>query len=169
MLTVSFISTRQGVIMNTSTLKNIHKTAAILALILIASFQISTIFAELFAPTAEIAQVKNTILMFVPVLMLTMMATGISANKLYSGAVTGRFKTKQIRMKIAAINGIFILFPAAILLARWSEHGQFDGLYWAVQITEILAGLINLAMIGLNIRDGIRLGNKTKKCIANSL
>ncbi|QUM77156.1 hypothetical protein HWV00_13440 [Moritella sp. 24] len=149
--------------MNRNTLKNIHKIAASLAFILIATFQVSTILADTFATERLIADVKSTILVFVPVLMLAMMATGISANKLYTGTMKGVFKTKQTRMKIAAINGIFVLLPAAVILARWSEQGQFDTLYWTVQGIEIITGLVNLTMIGLNIRDGIRLGRKAKK------
>lgn len=154
--------------MTKSTLKNIHKIAAMLAFLLIATFQVSTIYADIFATTVQIAQVKSTILMFIPVLILAMMATGVSANKLYAGPMTGVFKSKQIRMKIAAFNGMLILLPAAIVLARWSEHGQFNTLYWFVQGLEILAGLINLTMIGLNIRDGIRLGMNAKKRIAKA-
>lgn len=149
--------------MNTNALKIIHKTAAILAFILITSFLTSTIIADLLSTPEQIAQVKSTILMFIPGLILAMMATGISAKKLYSSALKGVFKVKQSRMKIAAINGTFILLPAAIVLAKWSALGQFDGLYWTVQILEIIAGMTNLTMIGLNIRDGIRLGYKAKK------
>lgn len=149
--------------MNTKTLKNIHKIAAILALVLITSFLTSTIIADLLATPQQIAHVKNTILMFIPGLILAMMVTGISAKKLYPGAMKGALKIKETRMKIAAINGVIVLLPAAIVLARWSALGQFDGLYWAVQILEIIAGMTNLTMIGLNIRDGIRLGSKAKK------
>jgi len=149
--------------MNTKTLRNIHKTAAILALVLITSFLTSTIIADLFATPQQIAHVKSTILMFIPGLILAMMVTGISAKKLYPGVMKGALKIKETRMKIAAINGVIVLLPAAIVLARWSALGQFDGLYWTVQILEIIAGMINLTMIGLNIRDGIRLGAKAKK------
>lgn len=146
--------------MKRHTLKSIHKVAAICALILIATFQVSTIVADFFATAVQIAYVKSAILMFIPLLILSMIATGITANKLYPNAVMGIFKVKQMRLKIAAINGMLILLPAAILLARWSESGQFDNLYWTIQILEIIAGLVNLTMIGLNIRDGIRLGRR---------
>lgn len=149
--------------MKTKTLKNIHKVAAILAFLLITSFLTSTIIADLLATPEKIAQVKNTILMFIPILILAMIATGLSAKKLYPSAVTGKFKLKQTRLKVAAINGTLILLPAAIVLAKWSALGQFDGLYWTVQILEVIAGMTNLTMIGLNIRDGIRLGVKAKK------
>ena len=148
--------------MTKSTLKNIHKLAAICAFIFIATFQISTVISDIFATPAQIAYVKRVILMFVPVLMLSMIATGLTANKLYPGILKGQFKIKQIRLKIAAANGVLILLPAAIVLARWSELGEFGVLYWTVQALEIIVGLINITMIGLNIRDGIRLGRHAK-------
>ena len=151
--------------MKTKTLKNIHKFAATLAFLLIASFLTSTIIADLLSTPEKIAQVKNTILIFIPGLILAMMITGLSANKLYPAAMAGVFKIKQRRMKVAAINGTLILLPAAIMLAKWSALGQFNGLYWAVQVLEIIAGITNLAMIGLNIHDGIRLGRNAKKAL----
>ncbi|GIC78850.1 hypothetical protein [Moritella sp. F3] len=149
--------------MNTKTLKKIHKTAAIFAFLFITSFLTSTIVADFFATPQQIAHVKSSVLMFIPGLILAMMITGISAAKLYPGVAKGPFKVKQTRMKIAAINGVFILLPAAIVLAKWSGLGQFNDLYWTVQIVEIIAGMVNLAMIGLNIRDGIRLGRNANK------
>lgn len=150
--------------MNTKKLKKIHKIAAIFAFLFITSFLTSTIIADLFAAPQQIAQVKSTVLIFIPGLILAMMITGISAAKLYPGVMKGALKVKQTRMKIAAINGVLILLPAAIVLAKWSALGQFDDLYWAVQIVEIIAGMVNITMIGLNIRDGIRLGRSAKKC-----
>lgn len=149
--------------MKTKTLKNIHKIAAILAFLFITSFLTSTIIADIFAIPAQIAQVKQTILLCIPGLILAMIATGKSAKILYPGTMTGVFKVKQRRLKIAALNGTVILLPAALVLAKWSTLGQFDDLYWTVQIVEIIAGVTNLTMIGLNIRDGIRLGRKAKK------
>ncbi|PKH08124.1 hypothetical protein [Moritella sp. Urea-trap-13] len=151
--------------MKTQTLKSIHKAAAILAFLLITSFLSSTIIADVLATPAQIAQVKHTILLFIPGLIAAMMVTGKSAKILYPGAMTGVFKIKQRRMKLAAINGTLILLPAAIVLAKWSALDQFDELYWAVQILEIIAGTTNLTMIGLNIRDGIRLGHNAKKAL----
>lgn len=151
--------------MKTKTLKNIHKIAATLAFLFITSFLTSTIIADIFATPAQIAQVKQTILLCIPGLILAMIATGKSAKILYPGTMTGAFKVKQRRMKIAAVNGTLILLPAAILLAKWSALDQFDSLYWSVQILEIIAGVTNLTMLGLNIRDGIRLGRKAKKTL----
>ena len=144
--------------MKTSTLKKVHKCAAVCAFLLIVTFFTSTVVAELWGDLAIITQVKQSILACVLLLVLAMMATGISANKLYKAKAKGVFAKKELRMKIAAANGVIILIPAAYFLATWSAIGQFDQVFWTVQIIELVAGFTNAVLIGLNIRDGIRLG-----------
>lgn len=143
-------------------MKRIHKTAAVTAFLLIVSFFTSSVVVDVFGSHADIAAVKQTILYSVGALMLAMMATGISGAKLYKGKLSGVFLVKQKRMKMAAANGLLILLPAAVVLASWSAMGQFDSWYWALQGIELLAGATNATLLGLNIRDGVRLGRKKK-------
>lgn len=152
--------------MQTSTLKKVHKLAAIAAFLLVITFFTSSIIADLFASYETIAMVKQTIQYSVILLVLSMMATGISANKLYGSKGKGLMATKQKRMKIAAANGLFVLLPAALILAHWSSIGQFDSTYWTVQSVELIAGAINATMLGLNIRDGIKMGQKKAAKVA---
>lgn len=147
--------------MNRVTMKRIHKMAAVIAFLMIVSFFSSSLFADIFGDHEIIAQVKQTILYSVGLLVIAMMTTGITANKLYGAKVQGALAVKQKRMKIAAANGVVILIPAAIFLARWSVAGQFDSLYWTVQGIELIAGATNAILLGLNIRDGIRLSHAT--------
>ena len=143
-----------------SSLKFIHKIAAICAFLLIVTFFSSTVIADLWGSEETIVQVKQLILFAVPLLVLAMMATGITANKIYRAKPKGIFAAKQTRMKIAAANGLIILIPAACFLALWSGRGQFDQVYWVVQAVELIAGFTNAVLMGLNIRDGIRLAKK---------
>lgn len=145
--------------MNRVIMKRIHKTAAIIAFLLIVSFFLSSLLADIFGDYDAISQVKQTILYSVGLLVIAMMTTGITASKLYGAKVKGALAVKQKRMKIAAANGVVILIPAAIFLARWSAAGQFDSLYWTVQVIELIAGATNAILLGLNIRDGIRLSH----------
>ncbi|EAS44956.1 hypothetical protein [Photobacterium profundum] len=138
-------------------MKRIHKTAAIIAFLLIVSFFSSSLLTDIFGDYDAISQVKNTILYSVGLLVIAMMTTGITANKLYGAKAQGALAVKQKRMKVAAANGVVILIPAAIFLARWSAAGQFDSVYWTVQAIELIAGATNAILLGLNIRDGIRL------------
>jgi hypothetical protein len=63
-------------------------------------------------------------------------------------------------MKLAAVNGILVLLPSAFVLARMANAGQFDGGFYALQSLELVAGAVNIALLTLNMRDGLRLSGK---------
>ena len=65
-------------------------------------------------------------------------------------------------MPFIAANGLLILVPAAIFLSVRAQAGMFDGAFYAVQAVELLAGAINVTLIGLNIRDGLRLSRRRR-------
>lgn len=146
--------------MKRTILKNVHRIAGGVALLMIMTFFLSSVIADLFGSYETITLVKQAILQWVALLVLSMMAVGISGKKLYPVTPKGIFAVKSTRMKIAAFNGVVILLPAAYFLAAWSAEGLFDTRYWSLQIIELIAGATNAAMISLNIRDGIRLGKK---------
>ena len=60
-------------------------------------------------------------------------------------------------MPFVAANGIVILIPAALFLAWKADSYAFDAAFYAVQVVELVAGAVNLALLGLNVRDGLRL------------
>ena len=69
------------------------------------------------------------------------------------GLLAGKLK----RMRLIAANGILVLVPSVLFLAWKAGHGEFDAAFIAVQLVEFAAGSLNLALMGLNIRDGLRL------------
>jgi hypothetical protein len=136
----------------------IHVAAALLTLLFLAAFWISTVTSELFLAASAVAQVKLAIayalLGFVPVMMLTAASGFLMGGK-------GRHPlllAKRKRMPFIAANGLLILVPAAVFLALRAQAGLLDGVFYGVQVLELAAGAANLALIGLNIRDGLRLG-----------
>ena len=60
-------------------------------------------------------------------------------------------------MMIIGPNGVLVLIPCAFYLAHLAANGQFTATFYAVQAIELVAGLVNLMLMGLNIRDGLRL------------
>ena len=60
-------------------------------------------------------------------------------------------------MLFIAGNGVLILIPAALYLSALASRGEFDGIFYSVQAIELIAGAINLTLMSLNIRDGLRL------------
>ena len=67
---------------------------------------------------------------------------------------------KARRMKVAAANGVLVLLPSAYVLASWSNAGRFDGAFFALQGLELVAGAVNITLLVLNLRDGLRLGGR---------
>lgn len=58
--------------------------------------------------------------------------------------------------------GILVLVPSAIFLNLWAAQGMFDTRFYLVQGLELLAGAINLRLMGLNIRDGLCLSGRMR-------
>ncbi len=63
-------------------------------------------------------------------------------------------------MRLLAANGILILLPSAFALASMADAGRFDALFYGVQVLELAAGAVNVALLALNMRDGLRLAGR---------
>jgi hypothetical protein len=138
-------------------LKRLHLTAATAGFLTILTFWISTVLAELSGSYSLITTVKQTIpwgfLILVPALAITG-ATGFSAA---GSSSEPRIRAKRHRMPFIAGNGLLILIPAALFLDRLASRGEFGALFYAVQTLELIAGAVNLTLMSLNARDGLRL------------
>jgi hypothetical protein len=138
-------------------LERIHPIAGAIAFLTILTFWSSTAASELFGTVATIAAVKRAIpwgfLILVPALAVTA-ASGFRIAGASSGPEIAR---KKRRMPFIAGNGLLVLIPAALYLATLASRGEFGGLFYGVQAIELVAGAINLVLMSLNIRDGLRL------------
>ncbi|MBB4256951.1 MULTISPECIES: hypothetical protein [unclassified Bradyrhizobium] len=138
----------------------IHPVAGAVALTTIATFWLSTALTELFASHASIATVKMAIpwgfLLLVPALAVT----GGSGFFLAKGRRGGVIGAKIKRMPFIAGNGILLLIPAALFLAFKAKAAEFDTTFYAVQTLELLAGAMNIALLGLNMRDGFKMKSR---------
>jgi ferredoxin-NADP reductase len=140
--------------------KIIHPVAGGLATLIIILNWASTAFSELFGSEAVIIAVKTAIPWGFILLIPAMAATGASGFALSKGARGGLVGAKMKRMPIIAINGLVVLVPAALYLAAKARAGELDGMFYFVQIIELIAGAINLSLMSLNMRDGLRLAGK---------
>lgn len=138
-------------------LRRLHPIAGTIAFLTILVFWMSTVAVELSGQLASVALVKQAIpwgfLLLVPALAIT----GASGFRLAGASADSRILRKKRRMKVIAANGLLILVPSAFYLASLAGGGAFDGRFYAVQALELLAGAINLCLMGLNFRDGLRL------------
>jgi hypothetical protein len=48
-------------------------------------------------------------------------------------------------------------------LDSWAAAGRFDTTFYLLQGVELIAGAINIGLMGLNIRDGLRLSGRLRK------
>lgn len=141
----------------------IHRSAAIIAMLCIATFFISSIAIELLGSNEGIATIKSLIVLpglfiLLPCIMITG-ATGFALSKNRSGNL---ISNKKKRMPLIAVNGIFILIPAAIFLNQSASSGDFGSTFYIVQSVELIAGALNLFLMGLNMRDGLKLSGKLR-------
>ena len=139
----------------------VHPVAGALAMLTIATFWLSTVLSELFGSQTVVASVKTAIpwgfLLLVPSLAAAG-GSGFALARERRGAALVASKMK--RMRIIAGNGILILIPSALFLASKATAGQFDAAFYAVQALELVAGATNLALLGLNMRDGLKLSGR---------
>ena len=141
--------------------KKIHLIAAVIATLTIAIFFTSTILVELFGSHEAIASLKSLIVMpGLFVLIPAIAATGGSGFALSKVSKNRLVETKMKRMPFIAANGLLVLLPAAIFLDQWASAGSFDSKFYVVQAVELLAGAINLTLMGLNMRDGLRVSGR---------
>ncbi|MEY8674065.1 hypothetical protein AB9G22_06740 [Francisella philomiragia] len=69
----------------------------------------------------------------------------------------GVIAKKKKRMIFIALNGIFILVPSAITLNYLASNIIFSQSFYMIQIVELLAGLANIILMSLNIKDGVKI------------
>lgn len=137
--------------------KTLHPIAGLLALATIASFWSATVLAELFGTPAAITAVKTAIPWGFLILIPALAVTGGSGFALARGARGGVIGAKRKRMPIIAANGLLVLVPAALFLAARARAGAFGLDFYVVQGIELIAGAVNLWLLGLNLRDGRRM------------
>jgi hypothetical protein len=138
-------------------IKTVHPVAGVLAILTIATFWLSTALTELFAPQAIVTTVKTAIPWGFLLLIPALMAAGGSGLALARGRRAGLVGAKIKRMPLIAANGILVLIPSALFLASKARAGEFDTGFYVVQALELAAGAANIALLGLNMRDGLKM------------
>lgn len=137
-----------------------HGICGAVALLCITAFWLSTLTSVLFLDQASVVVVKNAVLTDMWLLIPAMAATGGTGFSLARDRQSrggGLVDAKRRRMKMVAVNGLLVLLPSAYVLASWANAGRFDGLFYALQGVELLAGGANVPLMMLNMRDGLKL------------
>lgn len=141
----------------------IHAAGAVIAMACIATFWIATVVSELFLSAEAVAHVKHSVAWALLALVPALIATGASGHFL-AAARPGKVSARKLaRMRLIAGNGLFVLAPAAVFLAHKASSRQFDAVFVAVQVLELAAGAVNLWLMALNARDGLRLSGRFRR------
>lgn len=138
-----------------------HLLAGLLATLTITTFFLSTVLVELVGSQEAVATVKRLIVLpGLLILVPAIAATGGSGFSLAKARKGQLIDAKKKRMPFIAANGLLVLIPCAIVLNHWAAAGEFDTTFYAAQALELLAGAANLTLMGLNIRDGMKLSGR---------
>ena len=135
----------------------IHAGAGLLSLLLILSFWVMTLVSWVIYDPIFMHLVKDAIIMVFFALIPVLMITGISGFWLAREKPGQLVNVKMRRMRLIALNGIFILFPSALYLANYPYAGLEDLDYMLISLLELAVGLMNIVLLVLNLRDGLKL------------
>jgi hypothetical protein len=137
-----------------------HAIAGTIAMLIIFSFWISTLIAELFLDYVAVAAVKHAIVYGLFVLVPFMAATGGSGFSLGKSRQCLLVEKKKKRMKMIGMNGLLVLIPAAVFLNSKASAAEFDTIFYAVQVLELGIGVAQLTLMSMNFRDGLKLAGR---------
>ena len=137
--------------------KTVHPLAGGVAILMIATFWLSTAISELSGSEPFVVFVKTLIPWGFIILIPALAAVGGTGFALSGGRSGGLVGKKRKRMPIIAANGVLILIPSALFLAAKAKAGDFDATFYAVQMVELAAGAVNLWLLTKNALDGRKL------------
>lgn len=135
----------------------IHAIAGLVGFLCILSFWSSTAISELFGSYDDIAWIKTMVLRGMIILIPAMVIVGATGMSLGAKRKDPFTKAKKKRMPIIALNGLLVLLPSAFFLASKASAEEFDTMFYTVQAIELVAGALNLTLMGLNMRDGLKM------------
>lgn len=138
-------------------LRRLHPVAGVLALALILGFWLATATSEVLLGHDAVLAVKTGILYAMALLVPAMATVGATGFRLGGRSQAPLVAAKRRRMPVIALNGLLVLVPCALFLQARAAAGTFDGLFYAVQALELVAGALNIALLSLSLRDGLKL------------
>ena len=144
--------------MTASTLaRRVHPIAGGLALMTMLAFWTSTVAVELAGSRDDIVAVKHAIMWGLLVLVPALAATGGTGFVRAGRSKNARILAKKRRMQVVAPIGILVLVPCVLYLGTTAGASGLGTYFQEVQAVELVAGAVNITLMSLNVRDGLRL------------
>jgi hypothetical protein len=127
------------------------------AFVLAIGFLAASITVEVFGSHGAVTGVKRGILLAVPLLAICAIVAGGSGNWLASKSRAKIITRKAVRMRIIGANALLVLIPCVVILDRMASATEFGTRFVVVQAIELVFGALNVTLLGLNMRDGLRM------------
>ncbi len=141
-----------------SPLSKLHAAAGTLALMTILGLQALVALGEVSGYPADLHATRVRALWVMALVLIPALITaGASGARLGRGWRSPAVAVKLARMKVIAVLGLLVLVPLAIGLWFLAAQGWIDGRYHLLTRIETLAALTNVLLLGLNLRDGLRM------------
>ncbi|HZA41056.1 MAG TPA: hypothetical protein VFA00_10570 [Actinomycetota bacterium] len=134
-----------------------HGVAGGIALSLALAFLGASVAAEVLGSDDTVARVKHAILFVIPLLAFSAIVAGGSGTWMSRKSKAKIISRKAKRMRIIGANAVLVLIPCAVILDRLASGGEFGARFDALQAVEFVFGATNVALLGLNMRDGLRM------------
>lgn len=138
-------------------IRTLHPIAGVVGMATIATFWLSTVAVEVFGSPGAVLTVKTAILWGLLLLVPALAITGGTGFRMGGRSANPLIASKRRRMPFIALNGLLVLVSCAFFLQARAAAGDFGGVFALVQGIELLAGAVNLTLMGLNMRDGLAL------------
>jgi hypothetical protein len=137
--------------------RSAHAAAGGSALVFALGFLSASITVELFGSNGSVIAVKRGILLAIPLLAICAIVSGGSGNWLAGKSKAQVITRKALRMRIIGVNALLVLIPCAVMLDRMASAAEFGTRFVVVQAIEFVFGAVNVTLLGLNLRDGLRM------------
>ena len=133
-------------------LVRVHLAAAVGAVAVIVTFLVSSAVTELIGTAGTVHALRHGIVLGLPLLIACLATVALTGRRLGGKSRAPVVRRKRRRMQVIAATGLVVLVPCAVLLNYQAMP--------ALEITELAAGGLNLALLVLNFRDGRALARR---------
>lgn len=144
-------------------LRLLHVVCALIAFCTVLAFWLASFGADVFLDEPGVLAVKRAIVRGLFVLVPALMLSGVTGRVLAGSKPEGLAARKLARMRLIALNGVFVLVPCALSLRWLAERSVFGHVFFAVQALELAAGGLNLVLLARNAREGLALSGRLSR------
>ena len=133
-------------------LVRVHLAAAVGAVAVVVTFLVSSAVTELIGTAGTVHALRQGIVLGLPLLIACLATVALTGRRLGGKSRAPVVRRKRRRMQLIAAVGLVVLVPCAVVLNYQAIP--------ALEITELAAGGLNLALLVLNFRDGRALARR---------